>query len=225
MRTIAAEDLAPWCKMNNIVFRATEVADRGHELSITARVRIDDVAHALEGFRGERGHRGDDARFTWTGRSRYVRVKSAESTTTSARSRIMRLNLEAVDAPHDSSIEMSIGKLTPNDLTELALRTALFGDPNPLKISTWFFSQNCRTRCSRSEPRAFRMRSFGLSRNSLSPMASSDQVGLHASPSSGWTLQLAIDDNWSCRGNDLEDTQMNGSSQRASPARFSFSAP
>jgi len=133
LRTIAAEDLAPWCKMNNIVFRATEVADRGHELSITARVRSDDVAHALEGFRGERGHRGDHARFTWTGRSRYVRVKSVESTTTSARSRIMRLNLEAVDAPHDSSIEMSIGKLTPNDLTELALRTTLFGDPNPLE--------------------------------------------------------------------------------------------
>jgi len=35
--------------------------------------------------------------------------------------------------PHDSSIEMSIGKLTPNDLTELALRTALFGDLNPLE--------------------------------------------------------------------------------------------
>jgi hypothetical protein len=63
----------------------------------------------------------------------YVRVKSVESTTTSARSRTMRLNLEAVDAPHDSSIEMSIGKLTPSDLTELALRTALFGDTNPLE--------------------------------------------------------------------------------------------
>ena len=29
MRAIAAEDLAPWCKLGNAVFRAMEVEDRG----------------------------------------------------------------------------------------------------------------------------------------------------------------------------------------------------
>ena len=132
VRAIAAEDLAPWCKIGNIVFRATEVADRGQELTVTARVRGDDVAHALEQFRGERGFRGGDARFSWAGRSRHVRVEAVESTTTSARSRMMRLQLEVIDAPRDSMMEVSIGKLTPDDLTEAALRTALFGEPNPL---------------------------------------------------------------------------------------------
>lgn len=132
LRTIAAEDLAPWCKLGCVVFRATEVADSGAEVMVTARIRGDEVAHALEALRGERGNRGDDARFTWAGRSRYVRVQAVESTTTSARSRTLRLRLEVVEAPRDSNLEVSFGKFTPNDLTEAALRTALFGTPNPL---------------------------------------------------------------------------------------------
>lgn len=132
LKSIAAEDLAPWCKLGSIVFRATEVADDGARITVTARVRGDDVAHALEALRGERGMRGNDARFTWDGRSRYVRVESAGATTTAARSRIMRLALEVIEPPRDYSLEMSVGDLTPADLTEAALRRALFGTSNPL---------------------------------------------------------------------------------------------
>lgn len=132
LRTIAAEDLAPWCKLGSVVFRATEVADSGAEVMVMARVRSDEVAHALEALRGERGSRGHDARFTWASRSRYVRVLAVESTTTSARSRTLRLRLEVVEAPRDYNLEVSFGKFTPDDLTEAALRTALFGTPNPL---------------------------------------------------------------------------------------------
>lgn len=132
LKAIAAEDLAPWCKLGNVVFRATEVADRGGELSVIARIRNDEAAHALEALRGERGSRGDDARFTWAGRSRYVRVQAVESTTTTARSRTIRLHLEVIEAPRDNMLEMSVGNLSPSDLTQAAMRTALFGDPNPL---------------------------------------------------------------------------------------------
>lgn len=81
LRAIAAEDLAPWCKLEQIVFRASEVADHGRELHVTARIRSDEVAHSLEILRGNRGYRGDDARFTWTGRSKFVHVQSVKSTT------------------------------------------------------------------------------------------------------------------------------------------------
>lgn len=54
LRGIAAEDLAPWCKLGNIVFRASEVTDAGGELHVTARIRSDEVAHALETMRGDR---------------------------------------------------------------------------------------------------------------------------------------------------------------------------
>ena len=48
LRSIAAEDLAPWTKLGSIVFRASEVTHTGDEITVTARVQSDDVAHALE---------------------------------------------------------------------------------------------------------------------------------------------------------------------------------
>ena len=82
LRVIAAEDLAPWCKLGTVVFRAAEVSDGGDEIHVSARVRSDEVAHALEAFRPERTGHGSEARFTWAGRSKFVRVASMKLTTT-----------------------------------------------------------------------------------------------------------------------------------------------
>ena len=132
MKTIAAEDLAPWCKLGSIVFRAAEVADHGSELQVTARIRSDEVAHAIEGLRGERGFRGDNVRFTWAGRSRFVRVGSVKTTTTAARSKMFHLELETRETPHNSMVEMSVNGRSAAELTEAALRTALFQERNLL---------------------------------------------------------------------------------------------
>ena len=126
LRAIAAEDLAPWCKLGNVVFRASEVTDGGHQIQITARVRSDEVAHALEALRGERGFRGDDARFTWAGRSRFVGVESLKATTTTSRSRLFQLTLEAREEPRDSVVEMSINGRSSAEIAEITLRVALF---------------------------------------------------------------------------------------------------
>jgi hypothetical protein len=132
LRAIAAEDLAPWCRLGNIVFRASEVADHGDELHVTARVRSDEVAHALEALRGERGIRGDDARFTWAGRSKFVRVQSLKSTTTTTRSRTIHLQLETRESQPDPLLDLSFNGRSASELTELALRVALFQERNPL---------------------------------------------------------------------------------------------
>ena len=132
MRAIAAQDLAPWCKLGTIVFRATEVEDRGDAITVKARVRDDAVARALEAARGDRYNRGDKGRFTWVGRSKYVKVTGVQMTTTTAKSRMLRLELEADEAPRDHAMSYSIGNRGPDDLTEAALRTVLFGEPNPL---------------------------------------------------------------------------------------------
>jgi hypothetical protein len=133
LRAIAAEDLAPWCKLGNVVFRASEVADGGAEIHVTARVRSDEVAHALEALRGERGFRGDDARFTWAGRSSFVRVESLKTTTTTSRSRSFHLTLERREEHRDSFIEMSINGRSAAEIAEIALRVTLFQEPNPLE--------------------------------------------------------------------------------------------
>ena len=132
MRAIAAEDLAPWCKLGNVVFRAMEVEDRGPVIHVTARVKDDAVARALEEARGDRFNRGTTAHFTWSGRSKYVKVAGVHSKTTSARSKMFRLELEIEEAPQDSLIEVSFGGKSPADLTEIALRSVLFGESNSL---------------------------------------------------------------------------------------------
>jgi hypothetical protein len=132
MRAIAAEDLAPWCKLRNVVFRAIEVEDRGDAIHVTARVRDDAVARALEDARGDGFNRGTTAHFTWSGRSKYVKVAGVHAKTTSARSKMFRLELEVEEAPQDHFTEVSIGGKSPADLTESALRSVLFGERNPL---------------------------------------------------------------------------------------------
>ena len=134
LRGIAAEDLAPWTKLGRILFRASEVTHEGNRIAVTARVQSDAVAHALEtltpddfGFRSQGEHR-----FTWSGRCRDVRVANVRTTTTTARSRLMHLQLEVVEGHRDHMLEVAFNGLTPDDLTDVALRAALFGGPNPL---------------------------------------------------------------------------------------------
>src|SRR5207244_12324089 len=43
-----------------------------------------------------------------------------------------RVQLEMEEQPRDHLSDLSIGGMTPADLTESALRTVLFGEPNPL---------------------------------------------------------------------------------------------
>jgi hypothetical protein len=132
MRAIAAEDLAPWCKLGKAVFRAMEVEDRGEVINVTARVKDNTVAQALEEARGDKWNRGSKAQFTWSGRSKFVKVTGVHVTTTTARSKMFRLTLEVEEAPQDAFLEVSVGGMTPVDLTESALRTVLFGERNPL---------------------------------------------------------------------------------------------
>ena len=44
----------------------------------------------------------------------------------------MQLQLKIVDGHQDNMLEVSLADKTPDDLTDVALRTALFGEPNPL---------------------------------------------------------------------------------------------
>ncbi len=132
LKAIAAEDLAPWCKLGNIVFRATEVRDDGSTLRVTARVRSDEVAHALESMRRGGMSLGDEARFTWSGRSRMVRVTTVQTTSTSARSKMIRMQFETREDSRDHSWEMSVSGHSADDLTEAGLRTVLFGTRHPL---------------------------------------------------------------------------------------------
>lgn len=134
LRDIAAEDLSPWAKLGPIVFRASKVKHAEDEITVTARVHSDDVAHALEALAPTPPWfgAGEERRFTWDGRCRCVRVASVESTTTTASSTLMDLQLKVVKGKQDPLPGVGFGGQTPDDLTDKALRVVLFGESNPL---------------------------------------------------------------------------------------------
>jgi hypothetical protein len=132
LRTIAAEDLAPWSKLGHIIFRATEVTHNRERIRVQAKVQSDDVAHLIEELAPGPYGGSDAMRVSWAGRSKYVRVNSVECTTTSARAKLIRLDMEIVEAPRNNLLEMSVSGFTTDDLTEGALRTVLFGERNIL---------------------------------------------------------------------------------------------
>jgi hypothetical protein len=131
LKAIAAEDLAPWCKLGNVVFRAAEIEDRGDTVEVKARVKDDAVARVLEEMRGDRFDRGAMAQFTWSGRSKYVKITGVHVTTTSGRFKSLRIELEPQEARQDHFLDMTINGKSPAELTEIALRAILFGEPNP----------------------------------------------------------------------------------------------
>ncbi len=132
LRSIAAEDLAPWTKLGFIVFRASEVTHAENKIAVKARIQSDEVAHALKAMAQDDFGVGEGYRFTWAGRSRDVRVVNVQSTTTTARSTLMHLRLDIVESQRNSLFEVTLNGQTPDDVTEGVLNTALFGGPNPL---------------------------------------------------------------------------------------------
>ena len=132
LRTIAAEDLAPWAKLGSILFRASEITHAGDEITVAARVRSDDVAHAIEALAPDSFGAGGRHRFTWAGRCRHVQVASVRSTTTAARSKLMHLRLDVTEGHRHPLIRVGFNGQTPADLTETTLRVALLGERSQL---------------------------------------------------------------------------------------------
>jgi hypothetical protein len=134
LRAIAAEAIAPWVKIDNIVLRATHIEDTGTEIVVTARVRSNSVATALEAMRPTHAYgRRSDVRLTWPHRTELVHIASVASAITTSQSRTMTIT--ASPTPDDrgsSSMRMAVNNHSADDLTEIGLRTALFGEPNDL---------------------------------------------------------------------------------------------
>ncbi len=166
MRAIAAEDLAPWCKLGNIVFRAMEVEDRGAVINVTARVKEDAVAQALEAARGDRWNRGTKAHFTWSGRSKYVKVAGVHATTTSRGPRCFAWSLKSRRLRRIHFREMSVGGKTPADLTERAFANVFCsGNAIRSRTSTWDLQPRLMIRWRRCGKARFLRKSFGRFRS------------------------------------------------------------
>jgi hypothetical protein len=136
LRALAAEELSPWVKLDHVVFRARRVVFDGTRLVIEARVRDDAVLAALEAMRPDGTWRtAQEVVATWRGRTTAVRLETVRTETTAGRGGVVTIEAGRVEHSGSSSwvTDMSTSGYSAEDLTELAVRVALFGEPNPLR--------------------------------------------------------------------------------------------
>lgn len=135
---IAAEELSPWCKLGDTVFRARRISDTGTAISIDATVTDPAVIAALEALRPGAWAGNRETRLTYHGRSHAVRVKSVTTTTTTARTTSVEVALERAGDLENTGMTFSVSLNSTNysadDITEINLRRALFGEPGPRRL-------------------------------------------------------------------------------------------
>lgn len=133
LREIAAEALSPWVKVGNTVFRATKVTDDGASIVIRARIRDNAVAASLEARRPTQSFgRNSETRMTWPGGTSQVRITGVHVEVGAGRARTVTVTGEHAGDHRSNMLETSFDGRSPDELTELAMRIALLGEPNPL---------------------------------------------------------------------------------------------
>lgn len=135
LRDIAAEDLSPWVKLGDVVFRAHQVADDGRHITLTGSVRSPAAVAKLEQLRPGTWAGKRQARMTYRGRSHAVRVQSVVTQITASRATGMEIVLEHASdlEPNGMSMSFSISGRTysADEVTEIHLKKVLFAEPAP----------------------------------------------------------------------------------------------
>lgn len=137
LRRIAAEELSPWCLLGDAAFRARSVEDDGSSITVRASVHDQGVLAALEALRPHQWGGMRDTRVTWAGRSLAVRTQTVTTSTTTSRATdvVLELNRSGDRGPSGMGMGLTMNvrgrSYDAEDMTTIALRKALFGEPSP----------------------------------------------------------------------------------------------
>jgi hypothetical protein len=136
---IAADDEAPWVKLNAICVRASRIRDRGRTIEISAEVRDAEVASALESLRSDGFGRGIDVTVVTARRAGKGRVAEVvtDSISTSAYTIEITADVEWADG-RGTGLEASYNGFSPDDQTEIGLRAGLLGETPPSQLEQGF---------------------------------------------------------------------------------------
>ncbi|MCY3923355.1 MAG: DUF4062 domain-containing protein [Chloroflexi bacterium] len=134
LRELAAASCSPWCKVGPVLFRARSHVDDGEKIKVEAVVRSDDIVAELEKLRPGTMNWNRATRITCDGRTSEVHINVVSVRATAGTSKVV--TIEATKATHSGYVpslsEAAYDRYSPDDLTDIALRVALFGEPNPL---------------------------------------------------------------------------------------------
>lgn len=139
LETIASEDVAPWCEIGNVILRASSIRDDGATIAVEANVRDQDVAHSLRRLRPD-GLIGAarSVPVVYGDTVAAARPTSVENEITAGTSTRFLVTLTRESRQQgqgvlgEASFNTGTSTYSPDDLTEIGIRTALFGEPNPL---------------------------------------------------------------------------------------------
>ena len=132
LKQMAAEDLSPWVKVGDTVFRATEIVEAGGQLVISARIRAQNVMNSLRGYAPEdRWGLNSEVPITYGNRSGKGRVVAFEVQTQAAATQTATLSLKVEWAGGREDGRMGINGMDADDVTEAGIRAGYLHEPLP----------------------------------------------------------------------------------------------
>lgn len=138
LHEMAAADLSPWVLLADLVFRARSIRDDGKKFTIDATIRNSAIVSALEALRPGDWNK-KDRRLTFNGRSHLVRISSVHSTATTRTASKVTVECEQIlDTDIKTPFSLRVGgrTFTVDEVSELLVKQALFGDDVPSGVLT-----------------------------------------------------------------------------------------
>lgn len=130
LRVIASEELAPWVKLGDVVFRAVEITETSDVAHVHAHVRDPTVVDALRALT-DRGRR---SRLPFAYGNRVLIAEPLGVSTTTRAGRSVSIELELRTMQTNAPTRISFNGSSWDELTELAVRVSVLGEANPLGI-------------------------------------------------------------------------------------------
>jgi hypothetical protein len=131
LRRIAAEELCPWVKLNDAIFRATSVRSDGKTIRLVGSIHDPAVLALVESMRPGAWFGTSTSKLTFVDRSYNVRVESLSTEIGSARvTQVdLALRIEPISEPYVGAISIGLKTYSADDVTEAELRHAVFEEP------------------------------------------------------------------------------------------------
>lgn len=143
LREIAAEDLAPWVKLGDVIVRATHVEVGQDAIRVQARAHDAGVVRSLAELAGDpRGFGGSDIAITYGNRSGTGRIQRLTEASTSAAFTHVTIEARANWAQGADAMAAGTQGYTAEELTELAVKVGLLGEPMPGDLRQMAFLVN-----------------------------------------------------------------------------------
>ncbi|MHB8694987.1 MAG: DUF4062 domain-containing protein [Solirubrobacteraceae bacterium] len=130
LREIAAEDLAPWVKFEDVIIRASRVGVDSNSISVLARIQDSAVRRALVEIVGERRGRRESA-ISYGDRSGVGRIANLSEASVSSAFTDVTIEAQVAWATGAEATAMGTSGYSADDLTEIAMRVGLLGEAIP----------------------------------------------------------------------------------------------